>query len=364
MEHPFMKSIYSKSFTADAYTAHLRSQCHVFSELERLCASRQAQTPLSAVYDEVLHRSVALRSDLCHWAGEDWEQSCVHPSEATAKYLARLGADADDPWLLLCHHFLNYNAVLSGGQFLGSRVSARVHAEPPIGAAFYAFPPECQPTHGRVQKYIGQVDELAISAPLRDRMLECMRAVYTLLLGMFDEVHAMASGDVQASTSASGNDKKLIPAPHASAERQLLLRDLWGHGPVDAAELGIPLLAAVLGRVYDVSAAKDLFGLGAPYEMFSGHDGTYNLAVMSLKKKTLDKFTYEIDDEEKLCLSDWIAYFDHKFGRPVAQLSDQEHSVRLSDLPPASKIPFQEVEDDDVGATATDSAASPPTSKL
>ena len=28
-----------------------------------------------------------------------------------------------------------------------------------------------------------------------------------------------------------------------------------------------------------------------------GHDGTYNLAVMSLKKQTLDKFDYELESE-------------------------------------------------------------------
>lgn len=116
---------------------------------------------------------------------------------------------------------------------------------------------------------------------------------------------------------------------------------------MDAVALGIPMLTSLLGRVYDVSAAKDLFGAGAPYEMFTGHDGTYNLAVMSLKKKSLDKFDYELDEEEQECLSDWIAYFDNRYGRPVGRLTGRTHSISLSELPPATKIPFSDPDDEE-----------------
>jgi len=81
------------------------------------------------------------------------------------------------------------------------------------------------------------------------------------------------------------------------------------------------------------------FGPNGPYGLFAYHDGTYNLAVMTMKKTTLDRFKYELDEEEKQSLADWIAYFDHRYGAPVGQLQEK-HCITLSDLPRALKISF------------------------
>eukprot|EP00929_Paragymnodinium_shiwhaense_P005170 TRINITY_DN10677_c0_g1_i1.p1 TRINITY_DN10677_c0_g1~~TRINITY_DN10677_c0_g1_i1.p1 ORF type:complete len:432 (-),score=83.05 TRINITY_DN10677_c0_g1_i1:401-1696(-) len=399
MDHPFMKTIYAKTFDAGAYASYLCGQFFLFSELERLCAPHKAQVPLSAVYDEALHRSNALLADLRFWGGDRWQSLLSSPTAAASRYLQRLKSDSSDPWLLLCHHFLNYNAVLSGGQFLGGMVSARAQAAPPTGAEMYAFPPQCMPTHGRVQEYIDKMDQLPISNELRNRMLECMRAVYKLLLEMFDEAYAMApvagvsfsaskSGShgstsqpnvhhtsTGSTASGSASSEKTLPPPLDPADKHMTMRELAKHEAIEAATQGLPILTAVLGRVYDVTPAKDLFGAGGPYEMFCGHDGTYNLAVMSLKKKTLDVFSYELDDEEKQCLADWIAYFDHKYGRPVAQVKGQRHSIELAELPRAQTIPFSFDDDEEDssskpappeghGSVSSAAVASPPASKL
>lgn len=39
-----------------------------------------------------------------------------------------------------------------------------------------------------------------------------------------------------------------------------------------------------------MSSGKESFGPGGPYAAFAGHDATYNLAVMTLKKQTVDTF--------------------------------------------------------------------------
>eukprot|EP00746_Dinoflagellata_sp_MGD_P152921 gnl/MRDRNA2_/MRDRNA2_83968_c0_seq2.p1 gnl/MRDRNA2_/MRDRNA2_83968_c0~~gnl/MRDRNA2_/MRDRNA2_83968_c0_seq2.p1 ORF type:complete len:109 (+),score=20.89 gnl/MRDRNA2_/MRDRNA2_83968_c0_seq2:188-514(+) len=96
---------------------------------------------------------------------------------------------------------------------------------------------------------------------------------------------------------------------------------------------------SLLGRVYDVSNGEEFFGPKGPYGMFAYHDGTYNLAVMTMKKNTLDRFKYQLDEEDKQTLADWIAYFDHKYGAPIGRLEEQ-HCIKLSDLPRALKIPF------------------------
>merc|ERR1740129_2675752 len=90
--------------------------------------------------------------------------------------------------------------------------------------------------------------------------------------------------------------------------------------------------------------------------MFAGHDGTYNLAVMSLKKHTLNKFDYELDDDDKECLADWIAYFDNRYSQPLGEIRDRQHAVSLGQLPRATKIPFSnEYDEDDDDSSNTES---------
>lgn len=373
-----MRSIYAKTFSAEAYTRHLVDQHALFRELERLCTAHAAEEPLCAVFDTDLHRSAALESDVRYWANEEGADGhLARPSDSAMTYLQMLEEDASDPWMLLCHHFLQYNAVLSGGQFLGRMVSERIGAAAgdTTGAHFYTFAASCQPPHSRVQQYIDTVDGLSITEELRDRMMVRMRQIYALLLAMFDEAHAiapvegisykdgktLADGTAAAAEGAVGTaGSTLIPPPLDPVDRFITLQELCA---ANGKTKGLPLLTSVVGRVYDVSAARDLFGPGAPYEMFVGHDGTYNLAVMSLKKGTLDTFEYELDDEEKECLSDWVAYFDNRYGRPVGLLAGCEHSVTMQDLPAATKIPFTDL-DDDGGADEKPQSPAAPTSRL
>lgn len=398
MEHPWMKTIYAKSFAKESYVEYLASQYHMFRELEALCNARQHEWPIAAIYDDLLHRTCRLRRDLQFWSGENWEQKVVTASPQTAQYLRQLQADSSDIWLLLCHHFLQYNAVLSGGQFLGNMVSARARTEPSFvesdkdmaGAAFYDFAPECQPTHARVQRYIDAVDALEMPEERRSRMLACMRNIYSRLLGMFDEAYAVAptegisyqASKAQAADGSSNSNggagsspggeggggpkhPTVPPPPLAPKDRGFTAQELLTH---NGQHEGVPILTSVLGRVYDVTVAKDLFGPGGPYEMFAGHDGTYNLAVMSLKKQTLDKFDYELDDDDKECLADWIAYFDNRYQQPIGELREGQHAVTLRELPRATKIPFSSTADHSEDGT-TSSAAKPtplatPSSKL
>mmetsp|Transcript_8495 Transcript_8495/g.16111 ORF Transcript_8495/g.16111 Transcript_8495/m.16111 type:complete len:405 (+) Transcript_8495:66-1280(+) len=353
MEHPFMKSIYARTFDEHAYAFYLAGQYHVFAELERVCASVADSLPLKAVYDEALHRSKALEEDLEFWGGKGWRTQFATPSDATTLYLARLKQDSSDPWMLLCHHFLQYNAVLSGGQYLGKMVSARaasLRGDSPTGSdAFYTFVKSCQPTHARVQQYIEDLDELSIDDSLRSSMLSCMQQVYKLIFAMFDEAYQLAptSGisyensksitevEDDADSAGEGSKSTEVPAPLEPMKREVSSAELAQHGAKEAV-----IWTSLLGRVYDVTSGREMFGSGGAYEVFAGHDGTYMLAVMSLKKKFLDKFVYEFDDEEKETLSEWIAYFDTRYGPPIGQLSDKQHCLGLSDLPRAQKIPF------------------------
>jgi len=359
-----MKTIYARSFSADAYAHYLSGQWHLFSKLESLLEELRPHHPQIAVlYDEALHRTHALDEDLAFWAGSNWDRTV---SAATQRYLTQLSADAQDPWLLLCHHFLQYNAALSGGQFLGKMVSARaaeLNGGTSGGAHFYSFDASCQPTHGRVQQYMDELDKLNISDETRDRMLACMQQVYAALFAMFDEAYALgpAEGITFQNANAAGETappaapaESGVPPPLEPEGSVFSLKELHRY---DSSQSGMPLLTSLLGRVYDVSSGREFFGAGGPYEIFAGHDASYNLGVMSMKKATLDLFEYELDEEDRMTIAEWIAYFDNRYGRPVGLLGDKTHPIAINDLPRPKKIPFSNVQPSSHPALAQSAAS-------
>ena len=57
-------------------------------------------------------------------------------------------------------------------------------------------------------------------------------------------------------------------------------------------------MLSLLGVAYDVTSGSEFFGKDGPYRVYSGHDCTYALATMSLKKEALDVFDYTLDEED------------------------------------------------------------------
>lgn len=352
MEHPFMRSIYAETFDVEAYCQYLAGLWHIFSTIEE--QSLKAGDPVSQLDDVKLHRREALQQDLAFWWGSDWQQKASNVSTATAAYLQQLQKDSADPYSLLCHHFLQYNAVLSGGQFLGSKVAKRSKKAPPSGVHFYTFALEEPSPHACVQRYLDDLDKLNLSNELRDRMLQTMKTIYRLILGTFDEAHQLCPVDGVSYASIKAGaapvdpspplaatpaaSPKVPPPPVAPGDRKFTLQELVQYDGSDASK---PLFMSLLGRVYDVSSGKESFGPGGPYAAFAGHDATYNLAVMTLKKQTVDTFEYVLEPDDKECLADWISYFDNHYGKPLGTL-DKQHCIALKDLPRATKIPFSQ----------------------
>eukprot|EP00947_MAST-08B_sp_MAST-8B-sp1_P004002 g4002.t1 len=96
-------------------------------------------------------------------------------------------------------------------------------------------------------------------------------------------------------------------------------------------------LVSILGAVYDVtSGLEDFFGPGKAYHVFAGRDCSYALALMSLKPEHVDVFDYASTHDDRLGLSEWMAYFDARYER-VGWLVDREHPVSLGSLPPVEK---------------------------
>ena len=91
---------------------------------------------------------------------------------------------------------------------------------------------------------------------------------------------------------------------------------------------GGPVYLAVRGQVFDVSAGRNFYGPGGPYENFAGRDASRGLACGSFDE---DMLTRDLDgalddlsglnEEQTGALADWEARFTEKYlivGRLVA----------------------------------------------
>lgn len=80
-----------------------------------------------------------------------------------------------------------------------------------------------------------------------------------------------------------------------------------------------PVLMAVKGDVFDVSAGSSFYGPGGPYSNFAGHDASRGLAKNSFDadmltpvNQPIDKLE-DLDDEEKAALDGWHDMFTGKY---------------------------------------------------
>lgn len=83
---------------------------------------------------------------------------------------------------------------------------------------------------------------------------------------------------------------------------------------------GMPVFLAVRGRVFDVTAGRNFYGPGGPYENFAGRDASRGLACHSFDEdmltKDLDGPLDKLDglgDEEMESLRGWEERFESKY---------------------------------------------------
>lgn len=315
MKHPFMKSIYDMSYDRSAYGAYLWSQHCVFAALEGAIIPLKDDPNIAPVHDEHLHRKAALEVDLQYWLGsEDLPQEGKYDKmrSITDAYVRGLQEDSQDAKALLCHHFLHYNAVLSGGQFLSGKLSSKENISidtNPTGVSFYVFPDLGMKSHVRVQKYLKAMDSIELSDEDRDRMLVVMKQVYEDMEKIFDAAYEIAPQDAQADGTAEQNK---LPIPDETDEQKMKLtpQALRQYDGCD----GGRILLSLSGALIDVTAGAEAYGPGGSYQMFAGHDVTKCLALMDLSETSLDDFDYVADTEgAKNSLETWHLRLTSKY---------------------------------------------------
>ena len=82
-----------------------------------------------------------------------------------------------------------------------------------------------------------------------------------------------------------------------------------------------PIYIALDGLIYDVSAARELYGPGGNYHYFAGKDGSRGFATGCLSKDCETDLSQPLEDEEKEQLRKWIElYHTHDKYKFVGKL--------------------------------------------
>lgn len=111
MEHPLMQAIYDKRITDVAYKYYLTCMLELFLVLETDNVRRVIPNTLE---DEKLHRVSTVEQDIAGLVAEIGnvrEVSAAVRQYFTELYTPKQLKDRDQ---MICHHFLHYNAMLSG----------------------------------------------------------------------------------------------------------------------------------------------------------------------------------------------------------------------------------------------------------
>mmetsp|Transcript_5065 Transcript_5065/g.9660 ORF Transcript_5065/g.9660 Transcript_5065/m.9660 type:complete len:211 (-) Transcript_5065:167-799(-) len=90
------------------------------------------------------------------------------------------------------------------------------------------------------------------------------------------------------------------------------------------------LLISVEGKIYDVTKRWDLYGPGKKYNVFTGKDATYALAMMSAESASMNRFEYELNEEHKGILGEWIEKYKKSY--PVVGELRREEVIKTSTI--------------------------------
>ena len=70
-----------------------------------------------------------------------------------------------------------------------------------------------------------------------------------------------------------------------------------------------PTLFSILGTIFDVTHKADVYGVGKPYNVFSGKDGSRGLGLSSLKPEDAVADYSTLEEKDLKVLNDWYSFF-------------------------------------------------------
>jgi len=293
-----MQSIYDKQITASAYVFYLQGMRQIF---ERLEAAAALEVLPACLLDPVLNRVPAITQDLSDLSVAPMNGNSV----ALDRYLNELmSVQHSNRNQMTCHHFLQYNAVLSGGAFLGSCLR-----QMGMPTALYQFELRNQAgekmySHQYVNDYMKRLDVCFDDPAEHDDMVNTMIAIYELTELLMDEAQSMQPTVIRA-------PQRVIASSPDAFSALIPFTQLRANNGINESKVYI----SIGGRVLDATGSAS-YAPGGPYHVFAGHEISRALSEMSLDETDLDDLDFECDQA-----SSWAT----KLGRcyaPVGTLAE------------------------------------------
>ncbi|KAI9638227.1 cytochrome b5-like heme/steroid binding domain-containing protein [Dioszegia hungarica] len=89
------------------------------------------------------------------------------------------------------------------------------------------------------------------------------------------------------------------------------IADLAKH---DGSDPSKPIYIAIKGRVFDVTAKKEMYGVGGGYHVFAGKDASKGLGMSSLDAKDAVADYSGLDDKQLKTLDQWESFFEKRYN--------------------------------------------------
>jgi len=90
----------------------------------------------------------------------------------------------------------------------------------------------------------------------------------------------------------------------------------------DGSDATKPILVAIKGTIFDVSAKADVYGQGKSYNIFAGKDGSRGLGLSSLKAEDAVADYSGLGEKEMKVLDDWHSFFSKRYNI-VGKVADE-----------------------------------------
>ncbi|EDO37616.1 predicted protein, partial [Nematostella vectensis] len=171
------------------YRVLLADLYYVYSVLEEESRKHKDHPCFGPIhFPEKLERTESIKEDLAFYYGEDWEEQ-IKLSDATKEYVDRLKAiSAEDPRLLIPHHYTRYLGDLSGGAILKKMaVKAMKLPETGEGVKFFTFDKVANAKEFK-NHYRSRLDKLDISKDVSDKLVQEANLAFMLNIKVFKEI--------------------------------------------------------------------------------------------------------------------------------------------------------------------------------
>jgi heme oxygenase len=162
-----------------------------------------------------------LEEDLAYYYGKTW-RSTLRPSLATQRYVDRIHEVGNSgSYLLVAHQYTRYLGDLFGGQMMAGMATKSLGLEEGKGIRFYDFP-DIKNNKAFIEEWYSEVNRLGFSEKESAALVEEANRVFTLNIGVFDELEGNALEAVAKFAFETFVEKLKIanPVVRAAIERE------------------------------------------------------------------------------------------------------------------------------------------------